>query len=291
LVFFLMRLAPGDPAVIRLGMEHTREQVEGERKALGLDRPVHIQYIIWVSNLVRGDLGVAFLNNQPVGPLVVEKFKRTIPLAFAALVVAVVTAIPLGIIAGIKPYSWLDNIVTAVSLFGISAPNFWVGLMLILFFAVRLGWLPTSGYGPPGGGFEFKYLILPAVSLGTSMMGSLTRYMRSGMLDVMSSDYIRTAHAKGLRYRSVVLRHGLKNALLSVVTIITLDIAGLLGGALVTENVFRYPGMGQMLVSAVQARDYHIVQAVVMLAAVVYVLLNLMADIIYAYLDPRIRYD
>ena len=197
----------------------------------------------------------------------------------------------MGIIAGIKPYSWLDNVVTAVSLFGVSAPNFWVGLMLILFFAVRLGWLPTSGYGPPGEGFELKYLILPAVSLGTSMMGSLTRYMRSGMLDVMNSDYIRTAYAKGLRYRSVVLRHGLKNALLSVVTIITLDIAGLLGGALVTENVFSYPGLGQMLVAAVQARDYHIVQAVVMLAAVVYVLLNLLADITYAYLDPRIRYD
>ncbi len=287
----MLKLAPGDPAVIRLGKEVSREQIEGERRALGLDKPIYVQYSIWVRNLVRGDLGVAFTNNQPVAPLIVEKFKRTIPLAFAALVVAIVVAVPLGIIAGIKAYSWLDNVVTAVSLFGVSAPNFWVGLMLILFFAVRLGWLPTSGYGPPGEGFELKYLILPAVSLGTSMMGSLTRYMRSGMLDVMNSDYIRTAHAKGLRYRSVVLRHGLKNALLSVVTIITLDIAGLLGGALVTENVFSYPGLGQMLVAAVQARDYHIVQAVVMLAAVVYVLLNLLADIIYAYLDPRIRYD
>lgn len=276
---------------MRQGMEATREQVEGEREALGLNDPMYVQYGIWVKNLVRGDLGVAFLNNQPVGPLVVEKFKRTIPLTLAALFVAVAVAIPMGIIAGIRPHSWADSIVTAVSLFGVSAPNFWVGLMLILFFAVELGWLPTSGYGPPGGDFEFKYLILPAITLGTSMMGSLTRYMRSGMLDVMTSDYIRTAHAKGLSYRSVVLRHGLKNALLSVVTVLTLDMAALLGGAVVTESVFRWPGMGLMLVDSINGRDYHIVQAVVMLIAVVYVLLNLFADIIYAYLDPRIRYD
>lgn len=291
LVFVLMRLAPGDPAVVRLGMEATREQVEGERRALGLDKPIFVQYGFWVKNLVRGDLGVAFLNNQPVGPLVMEKFKRTIPLALAALFLAVVTAIPLGIIAGIRPYTWTDNIVSAVSLFGVSAPNFWVGLMLILFFSVQLGWLPTFGYGPPGGDFEFKYLILPSVTLATSMMGSLTRYMRSGMLDVMASDYIRTAHAKGLRYRVVVLRHGLKNALLSVVTVLVLDMAGLLGGAALTETVFAYPGVGSLLVTSILGRDYHIVQAVVMLMAVVYVLLNLIADILYAYLDPRIRYD
>ena len=291
LVFFLMRLSPGDPAVYRLGMEHTREQVLGERKALGLDKPIYVQYRIWVWNLVRGDLGVAFLNNQPVAPLIVEKFKRTIPLTFAALLVGASVALPLGIIAGLRPFSWTDNIVTAVSLFGVAAPSFWVGLMFILFFAVHLGWLPTSGYGPPAQGFEFKYLIMPATSLGIQVMGSLTRYMRSGMLDVMNTDYIRTARAKGLRSRSVVLRHALKNAMLSVVTILALDFAGLLGGSIVTESVFRYPGMGLMLVSAINARDYHIVQAVVMVIGVTYVLVNLAADILYGYLDPRIRYE
>ena len=277
--------------MIRLGLEHTREQVEGEREALGLNKPMYVQYAIWVKNLLRGDLGVAFINNQPVGPLVIEKFKRTIPLTFAALLVGVSVALPLGIIAGLRPFSWTDNVVTAISLFGVAAPSFWVGIMFILFFAVKLGWLPTSGYGPPGQGFEFKYLIMPATSLGIQVMGSLTRYMRSGMLDVMNTDYIRTARAKGLRYRTVVLRHALKNALLSVVTILALDFAGLLGGSIVTESVFRYPGMGLMLVNAISARDYHIVQAIVMLIAVTYVLINLLADILYGFLDPRIRYE
>lgn len=286
-----MRLTPGDPAVVRLGMEHTREQVLGERKALGLDKAIYVQYAIWVRNLVRGDLGVAFLNNQPVGPLIVEKFKRTIPLTLAALLIGVSVALPLGIIAGLRPFSWTDNAVTAISLFGVAAPSFWVGLMFILFFAVKLDWLPTSGYGPPGQGFGFQYLILPATSLGIQVMGSLTRYMRSGMLDVMNTDYIRTARAKGLRSRSVVLRHALKNALLSVVTILALDFAGLLGGSIVTESVFRYPGMGLMLISAINGRDYHIVQAIVMLIAVTYVLVNLLADILYGFLDPRIRYE
>ena len=293
IIFTAVRFAPGDPAVTRLGMEATKEALEQERKDMGLDKPIPMQYFIWVNKVFRGDFGVssAYAAEHPVGSLVLEKFKRTIPLTITALLLGVVLAIPLGIIAGLKPFSWTDNFVSAISLFGIAAPSFWVGLMLILFFAIRLDWLPTSGYGPIGSGFKVSHFVLPSIALGIQLMGAITRYMRSGMLDVMSSDYIRTAHAKGLPYRTVVIRHAMKNALLSVVTVIALDFGALLGGSLVTETVFRWPGVGLMLVEAIQARDYSIVQLIVMAISFVYVIVNLLADIAYGYLDPRIRYE
>ena len=292
-IFALVRFAPGDPAVTRLGMEATREALELEREELGLNEPVYVQYAIWIGKLLRGDMGVslAYSANHPVSSLVWEKFKRTIPLTLSALTVGVVLSIPLGIIAGLRPFTWLDNFISATSLFGVAAPSFWVGLMLILLFAVQLGWLPTSGYGPIGEGFHWKYFILPSIALGFQLMGALTRYMRSGMLDVMSSDYIRTARAKGLPFKLVVARHAMKNAMLSVVTVIALDLGGLLAGALVTETVFNWPGVGLLLVAAIQGRDYAIVQMIVLMTSVVYVLVNLLADIAYGYLDPRIRYQ
>ena len=293
MIFALVRYAPGDPAVTRLGMEATREALEMEREELGLNEPVYVQYAIWIGKLLRGDMGVSlsYSANYPVSSLVWEKFKRTIPLTLSALTVGVVLSIPLGIIAGLRPFTWLDNFISATSLFGVAAPSFWVGLMLILLFAVQLGWLPTSGYGPIGEGFHWKYFILPSIALGFQLMGALTRYMRSGMLDVMSSDYIRTARAKGLPFKLVVARHAMKNAMLSVVTVIALDLGGLLAGALVTETVFRWPGVGLLLVDAIQGRDYAIVQMIVLMTSVVYVLVNLLADIAYGYLDPRIRYQ
>ena len=292
-VFAIVRLVPGDPAVMRLGMEATREALELEREELGLNEPIYVQYALWVSKLVRGDMGVSlsYSADHPVAPLVLEKFKRTIPLTLTALAFGVAVSIPLGIVAGLRPFSWLDNVISAGSLFGVAAPSFWVGLMLILLFAVQLDWLPTSGYGPIGEGFHWKYFILPTVALGIQLMGALTRYMRSGMLDVMSSDYIRTARAKGLPYRLVVARHAIKNAMLSVVTVIALDFGALLAGALVTETVFRWPGVGLLLVDSIQGRDYSIVQMIVLITSVVYVSVNLMADILYGYLDPRIRYE
>ena len=291
-VFVAVRAAPGDPAQARLGREVTREAVEEERKALGLDRPIPIQYGIWLSNTLRGDFGrtISYATDWVILDLVLEKLKRTIPLALAAILLAVSVSIPLGIIAGVRPYTWIDNSASAVALFGVSAPNFWVGLMLILFFSVRLGWFPASGYGPLGEGLDLRYLVLPSIALSIQMMGGLTRYMRSGMLDVMTSDYIRTARAKGLPGRSVIVRHALKNALLPVVTVFALDLGGLLAGALVTETVFQWPGIGLLLLGALNNRDYGIVQAVVLLTAVIYIMVNLMADIMYAYLDPRIRY-
>ena len=274
-------------------MEATREALEMEREELGLNKPVYVQYGIWIGKLLRGDMGVSlsYSANHPVSSLVWEKFKRTIPLTLSALTVGVVFSMPLGIIAGLRPFTWLDNFISATSLFGVAAPSFWVGLMFILLFAVQLGWLPTSGYGPIGEGFHWKYFILPSIALGIQLMGALTRYMRSGMLDVMSSDYIRTARAKGLPFKLVVARHALKNAMLSVVTVIALDLGGLLAGALVTETVFNWPGVGLLLVDAIQGRDYAIVQMIVLITSVVYVSVNLLADIAYGYLDPRIRYQ
>ena len=293
MIFALVRYAPGDPAVHRLGMEATHESLEMEREELGLNEPVYVQYAIWIGKLLRGDMGVSlsYSANHPVSSLVWEKFKRTIPLTLSALTVGVVFSMPLGIIAGLRPFTWLDNFISATSLFGVAAPSFWVGLMFILLFAVQLGWLPTSGYGPIGEGFHWKYFILPSIALGIQLMGALTRYMRSGMLDVMSSDYIRTARAKGLPFKMIVARHALKNAMLSVVAVIALDLGGLLAGALVTETVFNWPGVGLLLVDAIQGRDYAIVQMIVLITSVVYVSVNLMADIAYGYLDPRIRYQ
>ncbi|MDE2715403.1 MAG: ABC transporter permease [Chloroflexota bacterium] len=293
IIFAAVRFAPGDPAVTRLGMEATREALEQERSELGLDKPIYEQYAIWLGKVVRGDMGVslAYASDHPVAPLVWEKFKRTIPLTLAAMAIGLGVSIPLGIIAGLRPYSLLDNIISASSLFGVAAPSFWVGLMLILLFAVRLEWLPSFGYGPIGQGFHWKYFILPSLALGFQLMGALTRYMRSGMLDVMSSDYVRTAQAKGLPYRTVVARHAVKNAMLSVVTVIALDLGALLAGALVTETVFQWPGVGLLLVNAIQARDYSIVQMIVLVTSVWYISVNLLADILYGYLDPRIRYE
>ena len=295
-VFFLIRFAPGNPSVIRLGFVEEGNALaarERDEKELGLDKPIYVQYYKWVSHVIRGDFGVTVTLGigVDVRPLVLEKAKRSLPIALAAMLIGVVVSIPLGLLAGTRPNTFVDHAVTAFSLFGVAAPSFWVGLMLILFFAVRLNWFPTSGYGPVEGGFSFHNLVLPATTLGIQIIGGLTRFMRSGMLDVMSSDYIRTANAKGLRYWTVVMRHALKNALLVVVTVVALTFGGLLTGSVVTETVFAWPGLGQLLVTAIKRLDYGVVQAAVLLAGSSFVVVNLAADIAYGYLDPRIRYQ
>ncbi len=294
-VFFLIRFAPGNPSVIRLGFVEEGNALEArarDEKELGLDKPIYVQYYKWASHVIRGDFGVTVTLGigVDVRPLVLEKAKRSLPIALAAMLIGVVVSIPLGLLAGTRPNTFVDHAVTAFSLFGVAAPSFWVGLMLILFFAVRLNWFPTSGYGPIEGGFSFHNLVLPATTLGIQIIGGLTRFMRSGMLDVMSSDYIRTANAKGLRYWTVVMRHALKNALLVVVTVVALTFGGLLTGSVVTETVFAWPGLGQLLVTAIKRLDYGVVQAAVLLAGSSFVVVNLAADIAYGYLDPRIRY-
>ena len=294
-VFVLVRLSPGDPALARLGIGAgsivTHEKYEIERKLLGLDKPITVQYLIWVRNLATGDMGIAYASKKPIVWLVPRKFMKTLPLAASGLFLGIAIAIPLGIIAGTRPFTWADNIISTVSLFGIAAPSFWIGLMLMLLFGVYLGWFPTFGSGPPGtDSIHIQYLILPAITVAVQLVGSQARFMRSAMLEVMSSDYIRTARSKGLTESTVVLRHGLKNALLPVVTIIGLDFAAVLGSSVVTETVFRWPGMGPLLVEAIGDRDYGLIQVLVMFIGLIYITFNLAVDITYGLLDPRIRY-
>ncbi len=294
-VFVLVRLAPGDPALSRLGVGSgtivTHEAYEMERKALGLDRPLPVQYVIWAGNVLTGDMGIDAANKQPISGQVWRKFQKTLPLAASGLILGVVLALPLGLLAGTRPFTWLDNLISSVALFGVAAPSFWVGLMLILVFGVYLEWLPIFGSGPPGSEtIHLQYLILPTIAVAIQLVGSQTRFMRSGMLDVMSSDYIRTARSKGLAGRTVVLRHAMKNALLPVVTIIGLDFAAVLSSSVITETIFRWPGMGPLLISAIGFRDYGLVQVLVLFIALIYIGVNLMVDVAYGLLDPRVRY-
>ena len=298
MVFWLARLAPGDPVLARLGYGFksdypSQATVDALRAELGLDKPIPVQYYRWMySTLIKRDLGVAMQSQKPVGPLVWQKFQKSLPLALTGVIIGVSLGVTLGVIAGTRPFTWMDNGISAVSLFGIAAPSFWVGLLLILFFAVWLGWFPTRGYAPIGyDSINIKHLVLPGFTIAIGLVGSLTRYMRSGMLDVMTSDYIRTARAKGMDNRVVILRHAFKNALLVVVTIIGLEFAGVLGGSIVTETVFQWPGLGLMLRNAVALRDYNVLQVLTLVIATVYVLVNLAVDITYGYLDPRIRYE
>ncbi len=292
IVFFVLRLIPGDPSAIRLGMETTEEGRQQVRQEMGLDRPIIVQYGIWLGDVFTGNFGESWVSRQPVSSLILQKLPATLTLTISSLLVGVIIAIPLGIIAGAKPNSWLDNIITTVSLFGVAIPTFWLGIMLILVVGVSLQILPVSGYtsliDDPGDGL--KRLILPSIALGTSLAAPLSRFMRSGMLDVMSADYIRVARAKGLTERSVVLGHAVRNALLSVVTVVGLQFGNLLGGTVIIEQVFEWPGIGLLILSAINNRDYGIVQGVVLFTALAFILVNLLVDILYVYIDPRIQY-
>jgi len=293
IIFVTLRLLPGDPTMIFIGREGTKEGIEAVRKELGLDQPVYVQYFYWLRDVLSGRFGYSWYTKHSAMELLRVKFPATLYLTLAALLVGTLITLPLGLIAGIKPHSWFDNFATTFSLFGVAMPPFWVGIMLMMFFAVRLRVLPAAGYVNPSENLllSLKHLVLPAVTLGIQVAATQTRFLRSGMLDVMSADYIRSARAKGLPERLVILRHALKNALLSVVTIFALEFGALLGGALVTETVFFWPGIGTTLVQSIGNRDYGIVQAVVLYVALVYMLVNLLADISYAFLDPRIRFE
>lgn len=292
IVFGVLRLIPGDPSAIRLGMESTEEGREQVRREMGLDKPIYVQYGIWIKDVLRGDFGTSWVSRQSVGSLILKKLPATLTLTIASLIVGVLIAIPAGIIAGSKAHSWIDNVITTFTLAGLALPTFWVGIMLILLLGVRLQWLPPSGYVPitEDPVDALKRLIMPSIALGTALAAPLARFMRSGMLDVLNADYIRVARAKGLRERSVILGHAVRNALLSVVTVLGLQLGGLLGGTVIIETVFEWPGLGLLILSAINTRDYGIVQGVVLFAALTFILVNLLVDIVYVYLDPRIQY-
>jgi peptide/nickel transport system permease protein len=290
-VFAVLRMVPGDPAVVMLGLQATPEAVERIRGEMGLDKPIPVQYGIWLGHVVRGDFGVSWSSKQPVSKLIKRRFEATLLLTLGATLVGVVIAIPLGIVSGVRPHSAFDTFATGFSLLGVALPGFWLGLMLLLLFSVKVHWLPPSGYVPlrDDPTASLKHLVLPAITLGTGLAAPLARFVRSGMLDVMGTDYIRTARAKGLPEPRVVGRHALRNGLLSVVTVFGLEFGSMLGGAVITESVFSWPGIGTLLLTAIKQRDYATVQGAVLFVSVIFILVNLAVDVTYGYLDPRIR--
>lgn len=291
LVFLILHLAPGDPALIVAGPTAPPEVVANIRTQLGLDQPVLIQYWRYISNALRGDLGRSILSRRPVSEEVAGAFVNTFELVIAARIWSLLVAIPIGVVAAVKRRSVFDKLTMVTALLGLSLPIFWIGLMAIWLFAFQLGWLPVSGRGGPLWSIDgLRHLVLPALTLGGIQIPALARLTRSSVLEALSQDYIRTARAKGLAERFVVAKHALKNALLPVVTIIGLQFAGLLGGAVVTETIFSWPGLGRLAVTAILTRDFPMVQGTILVAAVTFVTINLLVDLLYAVLDPRIKY-
>lgn len=293
LVFLLIHFIPGDPAYAILGDNATPKEIEAVRARLGLDRPLYVQYGVWIGNVLQGDLGVSQINKFPVGRLIWIKARATVELTLGAMLVATVIAFPVGIVSAIRRGSPLDRITTVMVSFFYAVPTFWLGILLVTFIALRLGWLPPSGRVDPSVdlGRFLKALVLPAITLGVPTSAVLARFVKMSMLEVLTQDYIRTARSKGLAERGVVLQHALRNALIPVVTVFGLQFGAFLGGAVVTESIFDWPGLGSTALHAIQSRDYPIVQGVVLFVVVVFILINLLVDISYGFLDPRIRYE
>jgi len=284
LVFVIMRLVPGDAASLLLGSIATQADVTRLRSQMGLDQPLWIQYLLFLRGAATGDMGTSLYVGRPAMSLVLERLPATLELSAFAFIVSLLIAFPLGIISALKVNSVVDRLSSLFTLAAQSFPNYWVGLMLVLVFSRNLKWLPTFGTG------GIEHLVLPGVTLGLALLAAVARLVRSGLLEVMQQDYVRTARAKGLGEQLVVQRHALKNLLIPVVTIVGLQLAGLLGGAVIVETVFAWPGVGAVVVDAITTRDYPVVQSAVLVIAVVFVVVNLGIDLLYAYLDPRIRY-
>jgi len=281
----------GDPVLMLVPDYYTEEQIQAVREAYGFDRPIYVQYIDFLGRAVQGDFGRSFQNREPAWDLVMDALPRTAQLAFAALVIGVIVAVPLGLLAAIYHNSFIDFAVTTMAMFGRTLPNFWLGIMLILLFSVTLRWLPVSGTGELSDEPFWKHLILPAVTLSTGLIATLTPLIRSSMLEVIHEEYIVTARSKGLRDYVVIFRHALRNALIPVVTMLGLNLAWLLGGAVIIEQVFAWPGMGRLMIQAIFARDNSVVQAGLFVIALIILFSNLLVDILYTFLDPRIRYS
>ncbi|MDX8351800.1 ABC transporter permease [Cognatiyoonia sp. IB215182] len=289
-VFFLQKLLPGDPVLALAGEDRNPEILEYLREKYRLNDPLYVQYFQWIGNALRGDLGISLRTQQPVLELIGEKLPVTLQLAVMALVFAMVIGIPAGVISAYYKGTWIDWVANVIALSGLSVPNFWLGIMMILLVSVNLGWLPASGYRPFSDDplQSIRTMLMPAFVLGTAIAATLMRHTRSAMLSVLQSDYVRTARAKGLREKVVVLRHALKNALVPVVTVITLLFGELLAGAVLTEQIFTIPGFGKLVVDAVFNRDYAVVQGIVLCTAITFILMNILADALYRVLNPRI---
>ena len=291
LIFSLQKLLPGDAAVALAGEENDPAAVAAIRARYHLDRPVVVQYGIWMARVLRGDLGESLRNRLPVAELLASKLPVTVELAVCSMLVALVIGIPAGVLSAARRGGPVDVAANVVALSGLSVPHFWLGIMLILLFAVRLGWLPASGYVPPWEdlGRNLTTILLPSVVLGTGVAGVMMRHTRGAMLQVLGTDYVRTARAKSVPERLVILKHALRNALIPVITLGAIEFGRLLSGAVLTEQIFAIPGFGKMLVDGVFNRDYAVVQGVVLVSAALFVLLNLLADVLYFLANPRLR--
>lgn len=290
--FFVTHLMPGEPVRMILGNYASQEQVLQLQQQLNLDKPLYVQFMIWVKQLLHGDLGDSLFWHMPVTTAILSRLEPTLMLAAVGQIIGIMIGIPLGIFAAINHRKLADQVSIGVSLVGISIPSFWVALMLILLFGVKLRWFPVSGYQSfvDVGTGVFRYLVLPGITLGLMQSGLIARMTRSAMLDVLKQDYIRTARAKGLRETIVVTKHALKNALPPIITVIGFSMAVLLGGTWVVETVFNIPGTGSMAINAIMRRDYPLIQGSMIFVAVIYVMVNLLVDVIYALINPRIRY-
>lgn len=285
LVFLLIHLVPGDPVQAMLGEAATPADLETLRTALGLDQPLLMQWWLYMTHLLQGQLGESLYSKEPILDILLQRLPATIELAMAGLFVAVLIALPLGSIAALRKDRVWDHGAMVFSLLGVSIPNFWLGPMLIFLFSLTLGWLPVSGRE------SLLSLVLPALTLGTALAAILARMIRSTLLEVLNEDYIRTARAKGLRESAVVIHHALRNASLPIITVLGLQLGTLLGGAVITEIIFAWPGIGQLTIESIQRRDYPVVQACILLISLSYVLVNTLTDMLYAWLDPRVRYS
>ncbi|MCT4507381.1 MAG: ABC transporter permease [Tepidibacter sp.] len=292
IAFLITHIMPGDPVRVILGNFATKEQVMQLNSELGLDKPLHTQFVLWLSNIVKGNLGKSLFLNVPVTEAILSRIEPTFLLAIIGQLIGLFIGIPMGVIAAVKHRSWVDQTAIGVSLAGVSIPSFWLSLMLMLVFSVKLRWFPVCGYRPIAevGFGVIKYLILPGITLGFMQSGLIARMTRSAMLDVLRQDYIRTARNKGLREKIVIVRHALKNALIPVVTVIGFSLAVLLGGTWIVETVFNIPGVGSLAINAIMKRDYPIIQGCMIFIAIIYILVNLLVDISYAFLNPKVKY-
>lgn len=294
-IFLIIQAAPGGPEQMMLqsGLTIDPSVIEAYRHRLGVDQPIHVQYFKWITAFLSGDMGISYSSTRPVSTMIMERLPATLELMAVSFILAALIAIPMGIFSALHQYSFFDMVATASSFLGIAMPVFWFGLILQLIFSVKLGWLPVSGTETVGNtsfGDHILHLIMPALVLSLRYIAGWSRYMRSSMLGVMSSDYIRTARSKGLKEKTVTIRHAVKNALIPVVTVMALHLAGLFSGAVITETVFAWPGIGRLFIQAMYARDYPLLMGILMMGSFMVVVFNLFADLLYGWLDPRITY-
>jgi peptide/nickel transport system permease protein len=285
LLFFMLRMLPGDPAQVLAGQLASQEDIELIRHQLGLDRPIHVQYAFFLGRLAQFDLGRSARTQNPVTKEIWARLPNTVLLAVVAIMLACLFGIPAGIISAVRPYTWMDYLVTSGAIFGISMPVFWLGLMLVVVFSVILQWLPAGGTG------TWKHVILPSFTLAAFVVAFIARMTRSSMMEVLSQDYTTTARSKGLKEQVVIIKHALKNALIPIITVVGLQFGLLLGGAVLTETVFAWPGLGRLIVDSILGRDYPVIQGAILVFGLLYILVNLVVDLLYAFVDPRIRYD